>query len=74
MKKAEYERLRLLQRIHELSQLTSEGELVQSDMTVDYKYKSKTFAEMQEEYKEVMERIAIAESEIDRLRAITIAN
>ena len=43
-------------------------------MTVDFKYKSRTFAEMQEEYNEVLERIAQAESDIDRLRAITIAN
>ena len=28
VKKAEYERLRLLARIHQLSQLTSEGEIV----------------------------------------------
>jgi len=74
MKQAELERLRLLSRIHELSHYTQEGELVQSDMNVDLTTKTRTFAQLQEEYKEVLERITHCEAEVDRLRALTIAN
>jgi hypothetical protein len=74
LKKAEMERLRILQRIHELSHITQEGEIVQSDMNIDLTTKVRTFAELQNEYKEILDRISHCESQIDHLRAVTIAN
>jgi len=74
LKKAEMERLRILQRIHELSQITSEGELVQNDMNIDLTVKVRTVQDLQQEYVDVKSRIEELEKEIEHLRAVTIAN
>lgn len=46
LKLAEMERLRILQRIQELSHMTQEGEIASSDMNVDLMTKTRSFADL----------------------------
>lgn len=74
MKQAEMERVRILSKLKQLSQLSSDGEVIHSDMSVNLTKKTRTFADLQEEFIEVTDRITHLEIEVDNLRALNIAN
>ncbi|CDW80517.1 UNKNOWN [Stylonychia lemnae] len=74
LKAAELERLRILQRIKELSSMTQDGEIKQTDMNINYTVKTKTFGDLQEELRDIIERIKMNENDVDRLNAIIMAN
>jgi len=43
-------------------------------MNVNYKVKTRTYGDIQEELKDIIEKIRLNENEIDRLNAIIYAN
>ena len=74
LKRAEIERLRILNRLNELEQKRTSLELEKADMNVDLETKSRTFEQLQEDYRGILQSIASSQNEIDGLRATIIAD
>jgi predicted nucleic acid-binding Zn-ribbon protein len=74
LKNAEMERVRILSKIHELQELYEKGEVRHSDINISYTFKSRTYAQIEDEYRDVLSRIRNLEDELDQTKVMILSN